>query len=398
MPGASGHIRVSVVASHPIQYQAPLFRSLAALTELNVLYAHKASPEDQAAAGFAHQFEWDLDLLDGYSFEFLENIAKDPRLDRYAGCDTPAVLARLQELRPDALLVMGWHLKSFRQAMRAAKRLKIPVMVRGDSHLSTPRNVFKQIAKLAVYPFFLRRFDAALYVGQKSREYWRHYLYPARRLFFSPHCVDNDFFRSQSLGHSSCVARKALGLSPESKIILFAGKLLDCKCPLDLVEACARAQIEISGLCVAFAGSGELESAIQKHAEALGVRCEMLGFRNQSEMPLVYAAADVLVLPSQSETWGLVANEALACGVPIILSDECGAAPDLAADGLAGRVFPMGDINALSDSILDILRNPPSSKQIAERADAYNVGAAAAGILEAMAFLLPHHIPSDDPD
>ena len=100
------------------------------------------------------------------------------------------------------------------------------------------------------------------------------------------------------------------------------------------------------------AGSGELEAHVEAAAAASGVPLHLLGFRNQTEMPAAYAAADCLVLPSDGrETWGLVANEALACGRPIIVSDACGCAPDLGCDGRAGRTFPMGDTEALARAI-----------------------------------------------
>lgn len=380
--------RLVVLASHPIQYQAPLFRALAERVDSLVLFAHRATPGDQASAGFGKEFIWDLDLLSGYHSEFLDNVSVRPGLDHFGGCDTPEIGRRLAEFAPDALLIMGWHLKSYRQGMRAAKRSCIPVMVRGDSQLATPRSLAKRLVKRFVFPYFLRRFDAALYVGQKSREYWRHYHYPQQRMFFSPHCIDNHFFRAGRRQFDKFRAREQLGIPCESDVVLFVGKLVPFKRPLDLVEAAGLARYGAPNLCIAFAGSGALEESIRERAKVLDVDCHLLGFRNQSELPLVYAAADALVLPSEgAETWGLVANEALACGVPVILSDQCGSAPDLAADGVAGRVYPTGNLEALARAICEILRNSPESSEISLRADAYSVEAAVAGIMEALEFL-----------
>jgi glycosyltransferase involved in cell wall biosynthesis len=115
----------------------------------------------------------------------------------------------------------------------------------------------------------------------------------------------------------------------------------------------------------------------------------MLGFRNQSEMPAAYAAADALVLPSDGrETWGLVANEALACGKPIVVSDAAGCAPDLAADGAAGRVFAAGDVESLAAALSDVMDHPPAAAAIAAKSAVYSVGAAADGIVRAAGFTL----------
>src|SRR5260370_8895176 len=133
-------MRLAIIASHPIQYYAPLFRVLAQRLELMVFFAHRASPPDQAKAGFGVVFDWDIDLLSGYPHHFLTNVAKLPGLDHFAGCDTPEIGTLLKKGRFDAVLVQGWNLKSFLQAVIAAKRQGLPVLARGDSHLGTSRS------------------------------------------------------------------------------------------------------------------------------------------------------------------------------------------------------------------------------------------------------------------
>jgi glycosyltransferase involved in cell wall biosynthesis len=151
-----------------------------------------------------------------------------------------------------------------------------------------------------------------------------------------------------------------------------------------VVEACARPRRDGPPVQVIVAGSGELGPAMAERAAALGVRLHALGFQNQSRMPAVYAAADVLMLPSDAhETWGLVCNEALACGRPILVSDQVGCAEDLAQDGVAGRVFAMGDIRQAADQLDDLLRAPPSQAAIAARAMDYSLSAAADGVITA---------------
>ena len=137
-------------------------------------------------------------------------------------------------------------------------------------------------------------------------------------------------------------------------------------------------------MAVLVAGAGPLEHEMTAAARKAGVSLHMLGFCNQTEMPAAYAAADILVLPSESETWGLVANEALACGRPVVLSDAVGAAPDLAADKTAGRVFPVGDVAALAAILNDIVRSPPTPAMIAAKSEIYSLGAAADGIEAAL--------------
>ena len=376
-------MRLAIVASHPIQYYAPLFRQLARSVELTVFFAHRATPVDQAKAGFEVGFDWDVDLLGGYDHYFLRNIADPPGVDRFAGCDTPEIGARLKDGHFDVLLVQGWHLKCFLQAMFAAKRQGVSVLVRGDSHLNTPRSALKNIAKTFVYPTFLRFFDVALYVGQRSRAYYEYYRFPEERLVFSPHCVDVEWFAARATAESRTEQRSRLGLALDAKVVLFAGKLIPLKRPLDLVESAAQLSASGCKIEVLVAGSGPLEQQMVQTAQAVGVPLHMLGFCNQTKMPAAYATADVLVLPSERETWGLVANEALACDRPIILSDAVGAAPDLVAIGETGCVFPVGNVAALAEAIRVLFTRPPQLTAIRAKSRAYSLDAAADGIVRA---------------
>lgn len=388
LPTARFVMRLAIVTSHPIQYYAPLFRDLARRLDLIVFYAHRATALDQATAGFGTEFAWDTDLLSGYEHRFLTNVSASPGLDHFGGCDTPGIAANLRAADPDVVMVTGWHLKTYLQAVWAAKRLGLPTMARGDSHLDTPRSPSKRIAKAITYPVALRAFNAALYVGQRSREYWRHYHYPGRKLFFSPHAVDTEWFAARATPEARAGLRAKLGIAPDAKVALFAGKLMPFKRPLDLIAAAGGTGIE-----VLVAGAGELGGAMRRAASDAGVRLHMLGFCNQSEMPTAYAASDVLVLPSDGrETWGLVANEALACGKPVLVSDACGCAPDLAADGHAGEQFATSNVAELRHALSRVLHFAPKSPAaIREKSEQHSLREATRGIVRATDYLFVLH-------
>jgi glycosyltransferase involved in cell wall biosynthesis len=160
---------------------------------------------------------------------------------------------------------------------------------------------------------------------------------------------------------------------------------LPFKRPLDVVRAAARLQRQALPVRVVVAGSGELAPAMLATAKTEGVKLDLLGFQNQSRMPAAYAAADVLMLPSDGrETWGLVCNEALACGRPIVVSDAAGCAEDLAGDGQAGAVFAVGDIGQAAMALQRVLAKPPTAEAIAGRSRAYSLAAAARGVEAAM--------------
>lgn len=376
-------MRIAIVASHPVQYYAPLFRELARHVDIKVFYGHKASEADQARAGFGVGFDWDIDLLGGYEHEFLENRARQPGLGRFFGVDTPDIGRKIRDGGFDAVLLLGWYLKCFIQALMAAKLARIPVMVRGDSQLGTPRSRAKTVAKELLYPPFLRLFDAALVVGSRNHDYWRHYGYPEGRIFSSPHCVDTEWFSSRATEHARSELRRSLGIAEDTPVALFAGKLIDLKRPDDLIGAARLVRSGGSDLEVIVAGSGPLEPQLLKLSEDSLVPVHLLGFCNQSKMPAVYAAADVLVMTSQHETWGLVANEALACQRPIVLSDAIGCALDLASDGEIGRTFPLGDVESCANAIMATLDQGRTKSDFDEIIKLHSLEAAAKGIIAA---------------
>ena len=376
-------LRIGFLVSHPIQYYTPIFRELAKRCDLTVYFAHRQTAEGQAAAGFGTAFEWDIDLLSGYSSRFLTNVAKHKSTDHFRGCDTPEIANEIAAGGFDAFVVPGWALLTYWQAARACRRAGVPVLVRGDSHLRGRRNPLLRLAKSVIFPSLLRRFDGFLYVGQRNREYLEHYGVSAERLFFSPHCVDNDAFRE-----GSDVARRS-GVGDESRLqgarrLLFVGTLMENKHPLDLVGAAAQLRSKGMPIEVAFAGSGTMAEQVALAAKDAGVPVHFHGFVNQSRMPAVYASADVIVLPSQSETWGLAINEAMACGVPAVVSDTVGCAPDLISAGSTGATFPHGDVSALAAAVEVVLNLDPQTTRmrLAERMELYSPGRAAEGILQ----------------
>ena len=378
-------LRIGVLISHPIQYWAPILRELDKLCDLSVYFAHRQTADQQARAGFGVPFEWDIDILSGYRSEFLTNISRNPSSGHFWGCNTPDIATRIAQGRFDAFVVPGWALWSYWQAANACRQSNVPILVRGDSQIASERQGLRRVAKGIVFPYVLRRFDGFLYVGQRNREYLLHYGVSAQRLFFSPHCVDNDVFR---LGSET--ARRSSG--PPTRMrgrVLFVGKLIAHKRPLDILRAAMLLKERGVDLDLTFVGSGPLGEELARIARSADLSVDWRGFVNQSQLPAIYAQADAIVLPSESETWGLVVNEAMACGLPAVVSDAVGCAPDLIEPGTTGEVFPRDDVAALARAIEAVLRvdREEQSRQVARRIAAYSPAAAAQGIIEGAAAL-----------
>ena len=353
--------RLGVLLSHPVQYISPWLRELSTHLPMKVYYVHRQTPEDQAKAGFNRSFDWNVPLLDGYDYAWLSNAARRPGVDHLFGCDVPDIDDILADDRPDAVLVFGWRHKCVWQTLRACRRLNIKVLARGDSTLEQPRSLPTRLVKRLVYPSLLQLFDAHLYVGRENRRYLEHYKVPNDRLYFVPHVVDNDWFaagsataraRGITLHH-----RKRLGIEPGAFVFLYVGKLTARKGVCDFLNAflTARRRHPREDIHAIFIGDGPMRRNLLELSSKYTGNVHFPGFRNQRELPGWYAMADSLVLPG-CESWGLVVNEAAACGLPALVSDRVGCRADMIDEGATGLIFPHGDVEALTRKLQEMHR------------------------------------------
>jgi glycosyltransferase involved in cell wall biosynthesis len=386
--------RLAIVSTHPIQYHAPWFQGLAAHPDLqvHVYYCHQATPREQARAGFGVEFEWDVPLLTGYPHSFLQNIANPPGHGRFAGFDTPEIKDIIRRREYDAVLVNGWHYKSAWQAIWACWKSGVKVLVRGDSHLHSPRGPLKKLAKALAYRHFIPRFDACLAVGQWSQEYFLYYGARPERIFFVPHAVDNQRIAAECRrwGPTHSKLRSRWGLAEKTVVFAFAGKFIEKKRPMDFVQAIDRAARQgaaVEGLMV---GDGPVRVECEDFVRAHHTPIRFTGFLNQSQIVAAYVASDLLVLPSDGgETWGLVVNEAMACGRPCIVSDHVGCGPDLIEMGTTGAIFQLGDVDALAALMIGLERDPSHldfmSTQARRKIQGYSTQTAVEGVLQCLA-------------
>jgi glycosyltransferase involved in cell wall biosynthesis len=358
-----GSYRVACLVSHPIQYQAPLFRYLAARPGigLTVFFLSDLSVHAYRDSGFGLDVKWDLPLLDGYQHEFLPRIGSGNGLSFWRPW-TFGLRARLRRGQFDALWVHGYAHRGCLAGIAAAKSLNIPVLLRGDSNLlSETGDTLKLGVKRIAMPALLRTIDGVLSIGRLNRDYYLRYGVGSQRIFPMPYAVDNEFFRTAAERARPYRERLRgeLGLKPGRAVILFASKMQPHKRACDLLEAYAR--LSPDGVAepesyLVFAGDGEERANLERRTRELkwdSIR--FIGFRNQSELPPLYDLCDLFVLPSDYEPWGLVVNEAMNAGKPVIVSDRVGAGPDLIDDGVNGFVYPARDVAALAARLRQLI-------------------------------------------
>jgi len=364
--------RLAIIATHPVQYQVPLYRRLARCStiDLTVFFCSAAGAESYFDRGFGRQVQWDRPLRDGYRWEVLPNLSMSPDVSRFWGVVNPAVLTRLRGHRFDAVMLQGWSRLTHLLALAVGRAMGVPILMRAEASLLAARPRWKERLKKPILAALFKRVDAFLAIGRGAREFYRAYGVEEVRIFDTPYAVDNEFFlaRAQELGPVRREIRAKRGLS-DAPVVLFCGKLGPVKAPGVLLDAFAMARPEVKARLV-FVGDGPLRAVLEERARSRGLRDVLFpGFRNQSELPEWYAAADLLVVPSESETWGLVINEAMCFGLPVIVSDRVGAGLDLVRDGENGFVFRKGDVGQLASCLATLLRDAELRQRMGRRSN-----------------------------
>lgn len=352
--------RLAIITTHPIQYNAPLFKLLTERENISikVFYTWEQAKNNFYDIEFGRNISWDIPLLDDYDFTFVKNIAKKPSSKTFLGIKNPTLIREIEQWKADAVLIYGWNHYSHLKAMIHFKN-KIPVLFRGDSTLLDKQSNFKSFARHLWLKIVYHFVDFALYVGQNNKAYFLKHGFKENQLVFAPHAIDNKRFEDLSGEYEQKAKqwRTTLGIKEEEKVFLFAGKFELKKNPHLLVEV-AKIFPEYKFL---FVGNGILELQMKNKA---GENVLFLPFQNQSIMPIVYRLANVFILPSAyNETWGLAVNEAMACGLSVIVSDRVGCAVDLVENNVNGFVFKSNDLNDLTEKISLVCQNIPKFAQ-----------------------------------
>jgi glycosyltransferase involved in cell wall biosynthesis len=371
--------RVAILHNLPSPYRLPLFRALAADRSLRLRVFFMASSAPNRTWRAPEDLGFDAVWLGSKALRL-------PGQEYRPVMVSPGVVAALSAFRPDAVILGGYDSVTALAALGGCRLAGVPAILwsgstalesSGRRRLTTPlkRAVVAACAAFIAY-------------GSRARDYLVSLGAAPDLIAIAPNTVDIEYFRRQAASADRARERQRLGLEADVPAVLFAGQFLDRKDPLALLHG-LRAVADRG--CVAqalFVGDGPLRAAIATTAEELGVPVRVQPGVPAEAMPRVYAAADMLALPSREEIWGLVANEAMACGLPVIISNACGAAADLVEDGMSGLVVPPGDVGRLADAIEALVADAEIRRAMgqaaAQRVGCFSIEREAAGFLRAV--------------
>lgn len=351
--------RLAIVTSHPIQYNAPWFALLSKSEGIHVKVFYtwgQLQSELKFDPGFGKTVQWDIPLLEGYEYTFVDNVARAPGSHHRKGIINPSLNREIEQWEADAMLIFGWNFISHLKCIRYFHK-KIPVLFRGDSTLLDEKSGIKTSIRRIFLKWVYSKIDVAFYAGTNNKKYFLAHGLKNKQLVFAPHSVDNHRFAepNELYQQQAKALRKQLGIETQDIVLLFVGKMEQKKNPFFLVELLKRHGNP--RLKVLFVGNGALENRL-KISASNDKRIIMLNFQNQQQMPVIYRVADLVVLPSTGpgETWGMVLNEAMACGKAVASSPGVGATVDLVHER-NGVVINFDDTTVIDGLVEKALQN-----------------------------------------
>jgi glycosyltransferase involved in cell wall biosynthesis len=293
----------------------------------------------------------------------------------------------LNRLSPQVIICGGYNYIASWEALLWARRRHVEFVLWSESNAQDARTGRAWVESLKAY--FLRKCDRFVVPGIASLEYLKLLGSAGKKILTAPNAVENSFFATQAAKTRAHAAEFREKLKLPLRYILFSGRLVPGKGVFDLLEDYATLESGLrSEVGLVFAGDGVSRGKLMQWAKRIspGVIC-FPGFTQREDLAGLYALADTLVLPTHSDPWGLVVNEAMACGLPIIVSNVAGCSADLVKDGWNGYVVPPRDAKKLSVAINLILRQDELRQEMGvhslERIHNYTPEACAGGLAAA---------------
>lgn len=342
--------RVVILTEIISPYRIPLFNSLAEDGEVSphVIFLSETDPNLRQWRIYKEEIQFSHRVLPSWR----------RRLGKFNVLLNWSVTDSLNEAAPDAILCGGYSYLASWQALQWARTRDVPFLLWSESNLQDARSGHAPVELMKME--FLQQCTGFVVPGQSARDYLRGHKIPEHKIFIAPNAVDNDFFRSaaEQIRSEPDANRQKLGLP--NRYVLFVGRLVGEKGVFDLLNAYAgldeplRRQVGL-----VFAGDGSARKELERAAAAISCGpIKFAGFVHREGLPRYYALADMLVLPTYTDTWGLVVNEAMACGLPVIVSEAAGCVRDLVREGWNGRIIVPRNTSSLTLAIRDLAVRP----------------------------------------
>jgi 1,2-diacylglycerol 3-alpha-glucosyltransferase len=371
--------RLLILSEIIAPYRIPVFNALARHEgiDLHVIFLAESDPELRDWLVYKDEIRFSYQVLPSWR-------------QRFAGHNlllNRGLKSALRQAAPDVILCGGYNYPASWQTMRWAGRNRVPLILWVESTDRDYRSGNRVIEFLKTK--FLKRCSSFVVPGKSSLQYVKKYGATEDKIFTAPNAVDTDLFalRAVAIRQDDATQRQALQLPP--RFFLFVGRLVREKGVYDLLEAYSKLAPELRGaIGLVLVGQGVARADLADRAiQIVPGQVFCAGFVHRDQLASYYALAETFVFPSHTDTWGLVVNEAMACGLPVIVSDAAGCAADLVENGCNGRLVRRGNVAELASAMKDLALDPKGRTRMEKHSQElilrYSPEACAAGIAKA---------------
>jgi glycosyltransferase involved in cell wall biosynthesis len=340
-----------VVILHNIisPHVTPVFQELAKICNLTVVYCAESESNRH----------WS-EVPTGFEYQVLRHTAITFRgQDVFTFFINPGVITTLNQLKPDLVILSGWDNLSYLVAALYCRIKSIPYLLHSGSTQFEPswrRTISRPLVQLLVAG--ATRFIS---YGTRASQYLISLGADSKKITPAYNSTRPDFYHlpSQTEKQKASQLRRSLSISAETTLILFYGQLIERKGVDILLNAVSQLQQQGKKVGLLIVGRGTAADALRHQAQELQLTaCHWVADPGDSAMTVYFHASDIFVLPSREEVWGLVVNQAMMSGLPVIVSDRVGAGPDLVIAGETGYVFANDSVNDLTTQLLQLVDNP----------------------------------------
>lgn len=351
--------KIIIIHNIMAPYRMPLFQKLSEMPsiDLEVYFLSESAPNRRWLVDRSYEFKHKV--LPGVTLSYHGR-------DLFSYIINLTVPLELVRSRCDLAVASGWADFACQAAFFTCKVGGIPYVLWAESTINEPS--WRRTFSLPLVKLMVRGADACIAGGTRSREYLLHLGAAADKVFVAINTVDIDHFRSGSLLSAAerAALRRSLGVEGRT-VILYSGRLTELKGVQYLLEAYGRLREEHAHLGLLIVGYGPKERSLKRLCVEQGIEdVHFVGHVEMEAMPKYYAISDLCVFPSVRDVWGMVINEAMACGLPVITTNKVGASADLIEHGVNGYVVEAGDPTALLEAMRRLVADPLLRGRMAE--------------------------------
>lgn len=338
--------RLVIITEIISPYRIPLFNTLARRgdVDLHVIFLAETDPSLRQWLVYKEEINFSYEVLPSWRRQ----------IGRYNILLNRGIGPALSRAHPDVILCGGYNYAASWQALDWARRRDIPFFLWSESNRQDMRPG-KSLIELLKYNF-LHGCTGFVVPGHAAREYLLMLGIRETRIFTAVNAIDNVLFWTAAETARRHATDLRLKLELPQRYFLFAGRLVREKGVFELLSAYAKLDEALrQQIGLVFVGDGPCRKSLESEAYSISnERIQFVGFAQREQLITYYALGEMLVLPTYSDTWGLVVNEAMACGLPIILSRAAGCGPDLVTENWNGMIVPPKNVDALASAMNDL--------------------------------------------